>query len=89
MLFKRGLVFRSNGDQESIIGAALEFVRLEEKLGDVSRQLMKMQQDIEGCMKGAQVGVRVVVVVVLVVVVVVVVLVVVVEGVVFVLLLLL
>jgi hypothetical protein len=42
--------------QESIIGASLEFVRVEAKLRGISRQLQKMQHDIQSCIKGAQVG---------------------------------
>jgi hypothetical protein len=45
-----------NDIQESIIAASLEFVRLEEKVGDVSRQLSTLQRDIEGCIRGAQVA---------------------------------
>jgi hypothetical protein len=41
--------------QESIVGVSLEYMRAEEKLEDVSRRLSKMQNDIEGCIKGAQV----------------------------------
>ena len=41
--------------QESIVGVSLECMRAEQKLEDVSRRLSKMQNDIEGCIKGAQV----------------------------------
>jgi hypothetical protein len=42
--------------QESIIAGSLEFVRTEENLGAVTRDLRQLEHDIDACIKGAQVN---------------------------------